>query len=259
MLNKLKTIYWFIVRPNYWRHMIDYSIRKFKTDHDTLSLREDATNWAKSQSISIKEALKVFSFVSNNSDEFPILPIDLIKEAEALAFKSEVKMGGAGDIDLIYALTKLSRAINVVETGVAYGWSSLSILYALKDVKGSKLVSIDMPYPRMNNEDFVGIVVPNKLRSKWKLIREPDRNGITKAIKYFGNKIDLCHYDSDKSYWGRCYGYPLLWNALSPGGIFISDDIQDNFSFREFAESKKLKFAIVECEKKYVGIIQKPF
>ena len=39
-----------------------------------------------------------------------------------------------------------------------------------------------MPYPKMNNENFVGIVIPDNLRKKWHLVRQPDRRGIKKAI-----------------------------------------------------------------------------
>ena len=109
----------------------------------------------------------------------------------------------------------------------------------------------------MNNEEFVGIVVMDSLRDNWELIREPDRNGIKKALKKFGGVIDLCHYDSDKSYYGRMYAYPILWNALKKGGVFISDDIQDNMAFREFVEIRKLNFAVTKSAEKYIGIIYK--
>jgi predicted O-methyltransferase YrrM len=149
------------------------------------------------------------------------------------------------------------KANIVIETGVAYGWSSLSMLAGLDDHPSSLLISIDMPYPKMNNEDYVGIVVPNFLREKWYLIKEPDRRGILKAIKKINQQVDICHYDSDKSYYGRAYGYPLLWNALRDGGIFISDDIQDNLAFKNFVESKNLIFAVTEYKGKYIGITKK--
>ena len=91
-----------------------------------------------------------------------------------------------------------------------------------------------MPYPKMDNEDYVGIVIPSFLKEYWHLIRKPDRKGIISGLKMFDQPIDLCHYDSDKSYYGRSYAYPLLWNSLKEGGIFISDDIQDNFAFKDF-------------------------
>jgi len=96
------------------------------------------------------------------------------------------------------------------------------------------------------------------MRTNWELMREPDRRGLEKAIARFGGRIDLCHYDSDKSYWGRTYAYPLLWRALVPGGVFISDDIQDNMAFAEFVEKRELTFAVTEYEGKLVGITRRP-
>ena len=53
------------------------------------------------------------------------------------------------------------------------------------------------------------------------------------------------------------YAYPILWNALKINGVFISDDIQDNFAFREFVEIRKLNFAVTKSAEKYIGIIYK--
>jgi hypothetical protein len=115
-----------------------------------------------------------------------------------------------------------------------------------------------MPYPKANNEPFVGIVVPEMLRDRWTLIRRPDRGGLGRAIANFGGTIDLCHYDSDKSYSGRMYGYRLLWRALRSGGLLISDDIIDNFGFRDFCDRVGVTPAVVLNEGKLVGLAVKP-
>ena len=140
---------------------------------------------------------------------------------------------------------------------MAYGWSSLSILKALSQNGVGKLYSIDMPYPRKNNENDVGIVVPEYLKKNWTLIRKPDNPGILEALNKIDEKIDLCHYDSDKSWWGRHYAYPILWKSLNSKGLFISDDIQDNLYFSEFVKKNLLKFAVVEFEGKFIGLIRK--
>ncbi len=57
-----------------------------------------------------------------------------------------VKMGGEGAITFIYHLVKNSKAKKLLETGVAYGWSSLAILLAIKDEENAFLISNDMPY-----------------------------------------------------------------------------------------------------------------
>ena len=161
-------------------------------------------------------------------------------------------------MNLLYTAVAISGARRIVETGVAYGWSSLAILAALEGRESAKLVSVDMAYPKMNNEAFVGIVVPERLHGQWEIIREPDRRGLEKAIARLDGIIDLCHYDSDKSWYGRQYGYELLWNAMRPGGVFISDDIQDNMAFAEFVSEKGARFGVTQSHNKFVGVALKP-
>lgn len=115
-----------------------------------------------------------------------------------------------------------------------------------------------MPYPNKNNDKYVGCVVPQKYRSNWKIINKADRDALPKALNVL-KEVDLCHYDSDKSYDGRMWAYPMLWKALRKGGIFISDDIADNVAFRDFANMLKMNPVIVKVgSEKYVGILLKP-
>ena len=258
MIEKLKTALWFLARPNHWAQARELGLRKLRTDHEGAEFARAARDWADSRAVPVDEALAAIGLTLADGIDTPRLPEPLLAKARALSEQSKVSMGGPGDIHLLYAATRLSGAKRVVETGVAYGWSSLAILAALKDCDGGKLASVDMPYPKMNNEAFVGIVVPEWLQEKWVMIREPDRNGLVKAIALLGGEIDLCHYDSDKSYWGRRFGYHLMWNALRSGGVFISDDIQDNSAFQEFVEVRKLNFSVTEFQQKFVGILRKP-
>ncbi len=168
-----------------------------------------------------------------------------------------MQMGGPGDIDLLYGAARLSAAQRVIETGVAYGWSSLAILAGMDGRAGAQVVSVDMPYPKQNNDVWVGVVVPDRLRGMWRIRREPDRRGLERALADVGGEIDLCHYDSDKSYYGRRYAYPKLWTALRRGGVFISDDIQDNLAFAEFIDEHRPVFAVTESGGKFVGIARR--
>jgi predicted O-methyltransferase YrrM len=136
---------------------------------------------------------------------------------------------------ICYTSTEYCQARRVIETGVAYGWSSLALLLSLKNRNG-QLVSTDLPYAGLDNDPYVGCVVPDELRENWKLLRGPDRQRVPEAIKLAGT-LHLCHYDSDKSYSGRMWTYPRLWEALCSGGLFISDDIGDNIGFADFARS----------------------
>jgi predicted O-methyltransferase YrrM len=258
MIEVLKTGIWFLRRPRFWAHAAALGCRKLVPSADTSTQRDEGTRWARERAVSIQAALASIGLQPAAGATLPLLPPDLKQEAEGLAQSASVRMGGPGDIDLLYAAVLLSGAQKVVETGVAYGWSSLALLAALEAQGKGALTSVDMPYPKMNNEAWVGVAVPQRLRQRWTLVREPDRFGLSKAIALHGGAIDLCHYDSDKSYPGREYGYALMWQALTPGGVFISDDIQDNLAFRDFMARLNVPFAVMESQGKYVGIARKP-
>ena len=253
MINKFLTLFWFLKRPIFWRHALQLFRRKLLTNYDSPQYQKKAREWAEERVISYEDALEKLKISGIKEG----LDISIIEEGNKLASKSEVEMGGPGDINLIFDAVRLTNSYLVIETGVAYGWSSLAILSAMSRNGFGELYSIDMPYPKAGNESFVGIVVPDRLKKRWTLIREPDRCGLEKAINSIGGNIDLCHYDSDKSWWGRAYAFPILWKALKPGGILISDDIQDNMYFAEFVKSKSSPFAVTKSEDKFVGIIRK--
>ena len=253
MLNKVLIVIWFILRPKYYLHFYSLVKRKFLFNYDTLDNSRKAHEWAIANAVPYKDALQKLNIRGNTIG----LDEDTILQGKKLEEKSSVKMGGSGHIHLLYDCVRLINAHNVIETGVAYGWSSLAILKALSENNSGRLFSVDMPYPRKKNELDVGIVVPQNLRKNWTLIRRPDNPGINIALGKAGTKIDLCHYDSDKSWWGRNYAYPILWNSLNFNGLFISDDIQDNLYFAEFVKKYSLNFAVVEFNGKFVGLIRK--
>ena len=254
MWNKILFIIWFILRPKYYQHLVSVIIRKFYINYDTNINKKKAHKWADANSVPYLDALEKLGL---NRDKVG-LDNDSIIEGQKLQLKSSVKMGGASHVHLIYDCVRLTKAEKVIETGVAYGWSSLAILKALNVNKNAMLYSVDMPYPRKKNENDVGIVVPQYLRKNWILIRKPDKPGIVKALNKAGGQIDLCHYDSDKSWWGRNYAYPILWKSLKSKGLFITDDIQDNLYFSEFVKNKSSTYTVVKYDKKYIGLILKP-
>jgi predicted O-methyltransferase YrrM len=254
MLNKILIIYWFLMRPKYYQHFFSLIKRKFLFNYDTAKHRNQAYKWASENAISYSEALDKLGLAGDING----LDNNTILEGQKLRDKTSVEMGGSAHINLLYDCVRLLNAKKIIETGVAYGWSSLAILKALNKNNDGILYSVDMPYLGTKNNKEVGIVVPQYLRKNWIVIRKPDRPGIIDALDKAGGKIDLCHYDSDKSWWGRHYAYPILWNALNSQGLFISDDIQDNLYFSEFVKKKLLDFSVVKYKGKFVGLIRKP-
>lgn len=253
MIGKIKTLAWFLARPSYWSQMY-YAIKFSYFASPKERTAEESVEWCSNRAITTEAALDQLMCTSN-----PIDPEKAFSEEIKFAREAEracpVTMGGAGDLKLLFNLAYSLNASRIVETGVAYGWSSLAFLLAIKDVDNAMLFSTDMPYIKRNNEQFVGVVVPESLKSKWKLYIGPDRSVLPEILQI--PQIDICHYDSDKTYLGRMFAYPKLWAALKPGGIFISDDIQDNVAFRDFAFSVDKQPLVVEFYGKYIGILVK--
>lgn len=252
MLNKLRTAVWFLKNPKYLPQVFQVLRREKNGALENSS--EEAALWCRENCVQTGEALNKLVSMQQYTELADLYPGE-IKAATISADASPVKMGGGGAASFIYHLVKKSNAGKILETGVAYGWSSLAILLAIKDNESGSLISNDMPYVNMGNEDYVGCAVPRELRDKWDLQRLPDVKGIPLALKKFSNSIDFCHYDSDKSYMGRMWASPLLWNALKKGCFFVSDDINDNLAFKHFCESVDRKPVIVEHLGKYVGVI----
>lgn len=172
------------------------------------------------------------------------------------------QMGGPGNKALLFSLVKGTQAKTVIETGVAYGWSSLAILMAIREIGGGRLFSSNLHYREYDgDEQYVGCAVPEELRAMWTLVPKCDAEAIPEILPQSGT-VDLIHYDSAKSYAGRLATYPLLWKALRVGGLFVSDDIDDNVGFDHFCRMLKANPIIVETPRpgkpsKYVGIIKK--
>lgn len=256
MLKKLETLKWYLQQPKGLSLIIN--LVKRNTIYKSLEKSADQSmEWCRKNAITTYEALQIL---------FPDKQIQFVDVAEMYSKEFSVakskmattpfKMGGMGNIDLLYNVCELMRATFVAETGVAYGWSSLAILLSISKRVGSKLISTDMPYAKMGNENYVGIVVPENLRPNWLLIQESDTSGLPKGFAKVPH-LDIVHYDSDKSYLGRKITYPILYDKLKKGGLFISDDIGDNISFKHFCEKVKAKPLIIQFNTQYVGLFIK--
>jgi len=166
-----------------------------------------------------------------------------------------VNLGGGGHYPLLYFLIRLKSPQVVVETGVAAGYSSQTILAALAANRKGRLLSSDFPCFRFKNpEQYIGYLVDDGLRDRWKLFLGGDRQSLPQIVACCG-AVDLFHYDSDKSYSGRQFALNFITPHLAPNGLVIMDDIQDNFFFRDYVTSHRVPFRIFEFENKYVGVL----
>jgi predicted O-methyltransferase YrrM len=254
MLSKLKTLFWYFQNPKLLPDVF-FKIRNRLFNHAKENTEQAAIEWCKAHALDQEAAFAIFfpnhQFVSIEKKFAAEYEYAVQKEKEC-----QFVMGGPGAIDLLYNFCEAGQSGAVIETGVAYGWSTLAILLSLQNRSGTALISIDMPYAKMGNDNFVGTVVPSTLKERWTLLRESDYTGVPKAIAQL-NEIDLCHYDSDKSYTGRMRSNVMIWNAIKNDGIFISDDISDNLGFKDFCGSINRTPVIVSWGNKYIGILKK--
>jgi len=226
----LKSTWWYLLRP---RAYGEYLRKVGRAIEKRVTKPIRAEEWCEAQAVTIEDLiLKV-------TGSFTTVPVEGLSKAT--------------NGKLLYNLVEHLQATRIIETGVARGESALCFLTSLKNRNG-KLISTNIPRPDMWVD--TGCLVPGELGQYWELIELPDRQALPKALDEMP-EIDLCYYDSDKSYSGRMFAYPLLWNALRQGGIFVSDDIDDNFAFRDFCENNGLEPLIAKNGERFVGVIRR--
>ena len=249
----LKTFIGYAKRPDLYPELGRKIIKNIFNRNSAFKGKEKTNLWASQIAVSQTDAVnKLFNIELQLFSE--IYPKEFQK-AVGIQHACPIKMGGAGALELLYTACEFTQAKTVIETGVAYGWSSFATLTSLQKRNGI-LYSSDMPYLGQNGDQYVGCVVPGNLRANWKLFRHADRESLPKILKETG-EIDVIHYDSDKSYEGMKWAYETLYPRLRKGGVFISDDINDNSAFQDFCEQEKIVPTVVEFEGKYVGVFVK--
>ncbi|UOE41368.1 class I SAM-dependent methyltransferase [Chryseobacterium suipulveris] len=248
-----KTFVGYLKRPDLYPELGRKIIKNIFNRKGAFRGKEKTNSWASAIAVSQQEAVsKLFGVEMKSFSE--LFPNEL-STANQKEKECPIKMGGAGALELIYYACEFTQAKNVVETGVAYGWSSFAALLSLTKRNGT-LYSSDMPYLGQNGDQYVGYVVPENLKKNWKLFRHADRESLPKI---FGEtpEFDVVHYDSDKAYEGMSWAYSQLYPRLRKGGVFISDDINDNSAFQDFCEKNGIEPTVVDFEGKFVGVFVK--
>jgi len=256
-----RKLIWFLRRPSLYREMLrrlSADVRRTEGDREKVRIeRARAGSWCEANADTFEDWSaaaglngKLVSFQESHPTEW--------RAALEKADSCPVRMGGSGHVDLLYNACLHLKPETVIETGVALGWSTLAILTALSEQGKGHLTSIDMPYPGRRGDRYVGCVVPDSLAARWTLVRGTDRDLLPGWVRNLGG-LDLVHYDSDKSPEGRAFAFELLWPALRPGGMLISDDVQQNFGFQEFARGVSQRpWILRKPNGSFAGVLIKP-
>jgi hypothetical protein len=148
---------------------------------------------------------------------------------------------------LCYIACRLLRPAVALETGVAYGVTSAFILQALKINQHGALVSIDLPPLGRNGDSYVGVLIPEELKERWRLFRGPAKRLIPRLLVDLP-EIDLFVHDSLHTCRNMMMEFNLIWPRLRPGGILIADDIEGNDAFERFTRTVQPALSVVFAE-----------
>lgn len=156
----------------------------------------------------------------------------------------------------MYVLCRLLKPEKIVETGIAYGNSSLFILQALNENKKGQLYSIDYVFRPWETREAIGSAIPSRLRNRWHLVFGSTNKKLKKTLEEL-DEIDIFFHDSLHTYKNMMFEFNTTWQHIKKGGFLLSDDINDNSAFYQFYSSLKLNPIIVGENKSLLGVLQK--
>ncbi len=145
----------------------------------------------------------------------------------------------------LYFIVRCAQPDIMIETGVAHGVSSWTILNAIHKNGKGKLYSIDLPnldlksYNPQNISRQSGWVVPDLLRKHWELQLGSSTDLLPKLISRI-DKIDIFFHDSDHSYENMMFEFETVLPRVKAGGLILSDDVHKNKSFTDFVSKQRI-------------------
>ena len=144
-----------------------------------------------------------------------------------------------------YLLCRLISPSVVLETGVAYGVSSVFILKALEVNGSGTLHSVDLPPLRSEYERFWGIAVPEALKDRWRLHRGSSARVLPRLLQETG-MIDLFVHDSLHTRRNMRREFDAIWPLLRDGGALLADDVERNRTFGELLQRSPALWRVVQ-------------
>ncbi len=184
------------------------------------------------------EALEVEQAVRKRMESVKGAPINQIHSADfALA-------------RICYLAARVSRPDVVVETGVAYGVTSAFVLSALERNEKGMLHSIDLPPLGRDVDNFVGALIPDDVRHRWRLYRGVTKRVMPKLVARL-DTVDMFIHDSLHTYRNIRFELDEVSPHLSAGAVVLADDIDENPAFLEWSRKTQLSYSgVVQEERK---------
>lgn len=157
----------------------------------------------------------------------------------------------------LYLLCKASKPEQIVETGVAYGLSSIYVLQALEENKKGFLHSIDGIFSPWQTKDMIGSAIPFDLKNRWDFNFGSSVDKLESVLSAL-NSVDIFLHDSLHTYKNMMFEFETAWPYIKNGGFLVSDDIGDNNAFYDFCKKMNLDFITLKQKTgSYLGITRK--
>lgn len=160
---------------------------------------------------------------------------------------------GPGMSEFLFTAIKVKKPSKVVETGVAAGVSTNTILTALHSNANGKLFSVDIT-------SQVGELVDDVLKARWQLSILPDVGREKSFAKYLRENADasIFLHDSDHSSDWQIKEFTCVVRELTKVDLILFDDVGQeliDFIFLNFPESQVI---VLDENRKFSGIVRKP-
>jgi predicted O-methyltransferase YrrM len=160
-------------------------------------------------------------------------------------------------IKLIGGLVSLMRPNVVVETGVALGFTTATILAAMRKNEQGHLYSVDLPAVQYGHQRETGSAVPAEFRDRWTLLLGRSQKLLPPLLREV-EPVDLFLHDANHAYSAQLREYRAAWPQLRPGGVLVSDDV-GNPAFIEFATEVGVRPYLVPGSRSdsVIGLVRK--
>jgi predicted O-methyltransferase YrrM len=158
-------------------------------------------------------------------------------------------IGTVGFPEILYSVVRHTKPQTVIETGVGAGLSTAFMLKALETNGEGHLISIDMPnYERvlslqgkiaepvaiLPESEEPGFLIPRDLKKRWTFHSGKTQDILIDVLRKLEH-IDVFFHDSEHTFENMIFEYDLSWPYIKEGGMLLSDNVNQNRAFFDFA------------------------
>ncbi len=164
---------------------------------------------------------------------------------------------------IVGATVQCLRPEVMVETGVAVGFTTATVLRAMEENGRGRLYSIDLPALQYDTDRPIGSAVPEELKHRWDL-RLGDSRKLLRPLAEEVGPVDIFLHDALHTYASQRREYRTMWPHLRSGGVLISDDVE-NPALIELAQEVGVEPQIIlgsnrrsEAGGSAIGLLRRP-